>query len=125
MKFAQIVYWTAAISGFITITPLYFMFDFIGKRDPPPVTHPAFFYGFVAVALVWQVAFATIATDPVRFRPFMIPAILEKFAFFVPVVILVLQKRTNPSDLVFGCIDLVLGILFVTAYLRTPRSTRK
>ena len=122
MKFAEIVFWLAAISGFFTITPLYFMFDLIGEKDPPPITHPAFFYGFVGVALVWQITFAIIARDPVRFRTLMIPAVFEKLVYSIPVIVLVLQKRTRPADLLFAAIDLSLGVLFVIAYLRTPRS---
>lgn len=123
MKFAKIVFWVAAIWGFLIITPLYFMFNLIGEKDPPPITHPAFFYGFVGVALVWQIAFAFIARDPVRFRPLMIPAILEKLVYSIPVIALVAQKRTNPNDLLFATFDLTLGIFFVLAYLRTPRSS--
>ena len=120
MKFAKIIFWIAAIWGFLVITPLYFMFDLIGKNDPPPITHPAFFYGFVGVALVWQIAFILIARDPIRFRPIMIPAILEKLVYSIPVIILVLQKRMHRADLIFAAIDLSLGILFVIAYFRTP-----
>jgi hypothetical protein len=122
VKFAKIVFWVAAIWGFLFITPLYFMFNLIGEKDPPPITHPAFFYGFVGVALAWQIAFIFIARDPIRFRPMMIPAILEKLVYSVPVIILVLQKRTNPTDLMFSATDLTLGALFLAAYLRTPRS---
>ncbi len=122
MKFAKIVFWLAAISGFFTITPLYFMFELIGEKDPPPITHPAFFYGFVGVALVWQITFAIIARDPVRFRTIMIPAVLEKLVYSIPVIVLVLQKRTRPADLLFAAIDLSLGVLFLIAYLRTPHS---
>jgi len=122
MKFARIVFWIAAIWGFLIITPLYFMFNLIGEKDPPPITHPAFFYGFVGVALVWQIAFIFIARDPIRFRPMMIPAILEKLVYSIPVIILVLQKRMNPTDLMFSATDLTLGAFFLAAYLRTPRS---
>ena len=122
MKFARIVFGIAAIWGFLIITPLYFMFNLIGEKDPPPITHPAFFYGFVGVALAWQIAFIFIARDPIRFRPMMIPAILEKLVYSIPVIILVLQKRTNPTDLMFSATDLTLGALFLAAYLRTPRS---
>jgi hypothetical protein len=122
MKFAKIVFWLAAIWGFLIITPLYFMFNLIGEKDPPAITHPGFFYGFVGVALVWQIAFIFIARDPIRFRPVMIPAILEKLVYSIPVIILVLQKRTHPGDLVFAAIDLSLGVLFFLAYLRTPRT---
>jgi hypothetical protein len=121
MKFAKIVFRIAAIWGFLIITPLYFLFDLVGKNDPPPITHPAFYYGFVGVALVWQFAFLIIASDPIRFRLLMIAAILEKLVYSVPVIILVSQKRMNPNDLVFAGIDLFLGVLFVFAYLRTPR----
>jgi len=121
MRFAKIVFWVAAIWGFLIIAPLYFMFDLISKKDPPPITHPAFFYGFVGVTLVWQIAFVFVATDPIRFRPLMIPAILEKLVYSIPVIVLVIQKRMHPGDLVFSGIDLTLGILFVIAYLRAPR----
>ena len=120
MKFAKIVFWLSAIWGFLIITPLYFMFALISKNDPPPITHPGFFYGFVGVAMVWQLAFILIARDPVRFRPMMIPAMLEKLVYSIPVIILVLQKRMHPADLVFSATDLLLAVLFLIAYLRTP-----
>ncbi len=122
MKFAKIVFRIAGILGFLITTPLYFMFDIIPKKDPPPITHPAFFYGFVGVALVWQLAFLFISADPVRYRALMIPAIFEKLVYSIPVIILVAQKRTNPNDLLFAAIDLTLGVFFVLAYLRTPSS---
>ena len=119
MKFAKIVFRIAGIWGLLIITPLYFIFDLIGRKDPPPITHPGFYYGFVGVAFVWQIAFLIISTDPVRFRPLMI-AILEKLAYSIPLLILISQKRTSPNDLVFAGIDLLLCFLFVAAYLRTP-----
>lgn len=119
MKFARIVFWVAGIWGFLIITPLYFLFDIIGKQDPPPITHPAFFYGFAGVALVWQLTFILIARDPIRLRPIMVPAILEKLVWSVPVILLVSQKRMRSSDLLFAAIDLSLGALFLVAYLRT------
>jgi hypothetical protein len=121
MKFAKIVFRIAGIWGFVVITPLYFIFDLIGKKDPPPITHPAFYYGFAGIALVWQVAFLIIASDPVRFRPFMIPAIFEKLAYSVPLLILIAQKRSNSNDLLFAAIDLLLGLSFVLAYAYTRR----
>ena len=120
MKFAKIVFRVAAIWGVLIIAPLYFMFDLIGRKDPPQITHPAFFYGFVGLALAWQVAFFFIASDPVRYRPMMIPSMVEKFSYGATVVVLVLENRTNPSDLIFAATDLLLGVLFVIAYLKTP-----
>lgn len=70
--------------------------------------------------MAWQVAFIIIATNPVRLRPLMIPAILEKASFGAAVVILVLQGRMNKPDLLFAGTDLLLGLLFVIAYSKTP-----
>ena len=119
MKFAKIVFWIAGIWGVLVITPLYFMFDVISRNDPPPITHPGFFYGFAGAALAWQIAFFFIAKDPVRHRPLMIPSIFEKFSYGTAVVALVLERRMHPSDLAFGGVDLLLGILFVVAYFKT------
>jgi hypothetical protein len=120
MKFAKIVFWIAGIWGLVVITPLYFMFNLIGQKDPPPITHPGFFYGFVGCALAWQVAFCFIATDPARYRHLMIPSVLEKVTYAGAVIILVVQGRMHSSDLVFGGTDALLGLLFVIAYFRTP-----
>jgi hypothetical protein len=121
MRFAKVVFWIAAIWGVLIITPLYFMFDVIGRNDPPPITHPGFFYGFASAALAWQIAFFFIAKDPLRHRPLMIPSMFEKFSYGTAVVMLVLQGRMHSSDLVFGAVDLLLGLLFLVAYLKTRR----
>ena len=120
MKFAKIVFWVAGIWGLLVLTPLYFMFDLIGRNDPPPITHPGFFYGFVGLGLAWQVAFIIIAIDPVRFRPLMIPCILEKVSFGAAVIVLVLQARMHKPDMVFAGTDLLLGLLFIIACFKTP-----
>jgi vacuolar-type H+-ATPase subunit I/STV1 len=119
MKFARIVFWIAGVWGVLILTPLYFIFDLIGRQDPPPITHPGFYYGFVSVGLAFQVAFIVIALDPVRLRPMMIPAILEKFGGGLSFVILYMQHRLKPGDLTLGCIDLLFGILFVAAFIKT------
>ena len=40
MRFAQIVFRVAGVWGVVILTPLYFMFDRIGRDYPPPITHP-------------------------------------------------------------------------------------
>jgi len=119
MKFARVVFWVAGIWGVVVIAPLYFIFDLIGKQDPPAITHPGFYYGFVGCALAWQIAFLFIGRDPVRLRPMMIPSMVEKFAYGIAVVALVMQGRTNQRDLVFAATDLTLGMLFVAAFVVT------
>jgi hypothetical protein len=121
VKFAKIIFWIAAIWGFLAITPLYFMFNMISEKDPPPITHPGFYYGFVGLALAWQIAFLVIARDPLRFRPMMIPSMVEKFAWGIAVAVLVLQRRMHGSDLLFAGTDTLLGLLFVAAYVKTAR----
>jgi hypothetical protein len=119
MKFAKVVFWIAGIWGVLILTPLYFMFDAIGRQDPPAITHPGFYYGFVSVGLAWQVAFLVIARDPVRFRLMMIPAVLEKFGWGASLLVLYFQNRIHPSDLALGGVDMLLGVLFLLAFFRT------
>ncbi|MGA2356365.1 MAG: hypothetical protein ABSG02_17865 [Terriglobales bacterium] len=123
MKFAKIVFWSAGIWGILVLTPLYFMFDIIGRQDPPPITHPAFYYGFVGVGLAWQVAFLIIATNPTRFRPLMVAGMIEKFSYGTTFVVLFLQHRLHASDLTFGAVDLLFGALFVFAFVQTKAQT--
>jgi hypothetical protein len=124
MKFAKVIFWIAGGWGVLVLTPLYFMFDLIGRTDPPAITHPGFYYGFAGAALAWQFAFFVIATDPVRFRPLMVPSLVEKFSYGVAVVTLVLHGRMHSSDLLFAGTDLLLGVLFVIAFVNTSGHPR-
>jgi hypothetical protein len=118
MKFARLVFLIAGIWGILILAPLYFMFNLIGRQDPPPITHPAFYYGFVSVGLAWQIAFLIIAREPVRLRPLMVAAMVEKFGGGATFVVLYLQSRLTKGDLTLGCIDLLFGVLFVLAFRR-------
>ena len=119
MKFAKVVFWIAGIWGVLILTPLYFMFDAISRNDPPPITHPGFYYGFVSVGLAWQFVFFVIARDPVRFRMMIIPSMIEKFGYGASLLVLYFQQRIHPSDLVFAGVDMLLGVLFLLAFFRT------
>src|SRR3954469_8399700 len=99
MKFAKIVFWTAGVWGLLVLTPLFFIYDLIGRNDPPAVTHPGFYYGFACVGLAFQFVFMVIASDPARFRPVMIPAMFEKFSYFTASLTLHLQGRMHATDL--------------------------
>jgi hypothetical protein len=116
MKFAKRVFGVAGIYGMLVMLPQYFLEGKINADSPPAITHPEYFYGFIGLALAWQFLFLLIASDPVRFRLAMLPAILEKLAFGVPAIILYVQHRLAVQVLVFGLIDLVLAVLFVTAF---------
>jgi hypothetical protein len=118
--FARRVYMIAGIYGLMVLVPQYFMESRIGRDMPPAITHPEYFYGFVGLAVVWQLCFLVIARHPVRLRPIMPVTVLEKLAFGVPAIVLYLQGRLATSTLAFGVLDLVLGVLFFIAYRRTP-----
>jgi hypothetical protein len=119
MKFARLVFWIAALWGVLILVPLYFALDAIGRRDPPPLTHVEFYYGFLGVTLAWQLAFFVIGSDPLRFRPMMLPAIAEKFFQVITMTLLYLQARIKAQQLAVNTPDLVLGVLFVIAFVRT------
>ena len=121
MKFAKIVFWVAGIWGVLILAPLYFMFDLIGRQTPPPINHPQFYFGFLGAGLVWQIAFFVIARDPVRFRPMMIPSVLEKLSYVVMLIVLQLQGRLDAGQMFFCGTDLILGLLFIAAFIKTPK----
>jgi hypothetical protein len=121
MRFARWTFLIAGIYGLLVIAPEYFVERRYGQQYAPPINHPEFFYGFVGVTLAWQVLFLVIARDPVRLRPAMPVAVLEKASFAIAAPILYfVQHRIPPVMLAGGAIDAVLGIAFVIAYLKTP-----
>ena len=121
MKFARIVFYIAAVYGLLSVPPLYFMFDLIGRRDPPPITHPQFYYGFVGVALAWQIAFLIIGSNPVRFRVLMIPSVIEKLSYVSAVAALHAQERVTNQQAFSALPDLLFLVLFVFAFVKTPK----
>jgi hypothetical protein len=120
MRFARLVFRIAGIWGLLIVTPLYFMYDTIGQQYPPPVTHPDFYYGFVGVTLVWQIAFLIISTDPVRYRPLMIVAVLEKFSYMATMTTLLALGRIEFGQFAVVSPDAILCVLFLVAFFKTP-----
>lgn len=117
--FARRVFFWSGVYGILVLLPQYLIELGIGPPLPAPITRPEHFYGFIGVALAWQVVFLVIARDVRRYRPLMLPAILEKAVFGVPVLLLFAAGRVGTDVLVFGCIDLVLGTLFLISFVRT------
>jgi hypothetical protein len=66
IAFARRVFTLAGLYGVLVLVPQYFMEDQVGRDFPPPITHPENYYGFIGVALAWQVLFFILARDPVR-----------------------------------------------------------
>ena len=116
MKFAKIVFLIAGIHGFLILAPMYFLENKIGRDIPPAITHPENFYGFVGVALAWQVLFLVVSTDPVRYRPMILPSILEKVTWGIALIVLRLQSRLALSTFAIGSVDWIFAFLFLAAY---------
>jgi len=119
MKFARWSFLIAGIWGILVLTPLYFLEKTTGIDHPPAITHPEFYYGFVGVALAWQVLFLTIARDPERFRPAMPAATIEKFSFVIATYALYALGRVDSTMVAAASADLVLGTLFVVSFFKT------
>jgi len=121
MKFAKVVLNLAGIYGILILTPGLFMEQRFNVEHPPAVTHPEQYYGFICVALAFQFVFLIMARDPVRYRMFFIPSFLEKGLYGIAAIWLYWNGRID--KLIFGvsCIDLFLLVLFIIAYIKTPK----
>ena len=125
MKFAKVVLIAAGVWGIVVLTPLYFLLDVTGRQYAPPTSYPQFFYGFLSVTMAWQMAFLVIGSNPARFRLLMIPSIVEKLGYVVTVAILYSQARISPEDARAAGPDLLLGVLFIAAFAKTPTLERR
>ena len=123
MKCAKGVFLIAGVWGVVVLTPLYFLVDLTGRHYAAPVDYPQFFYGFLSVAMAWQIAFLVIASNPARFRPLMIPGIIEKFGHVAGVAVLYSLGRLSEADAFAAVPDVLLGVLFIVALVMTPRVT--
>lgn len=118
MTFARWVFRIAGVYGLLVLAPHYFLENQIAAEAREQFTHPEFFYGFLGVGIAWQIAFLIIAHDPLRFRPMMIPSVIEKFSFAGATAVLFIQHRMAGTMFAAGMIDLALGVLFLIAWRR-------
>jgi hypothetical protein len=100
------------------LAPGFFGEKIVTEKMPPAITHPEFYYGFLGVAVAWQVAFLIIARDPQRFRPIIPAAILEKLTFCVASAVLFALGRIPLIVAMGGAGDFILGTLFPISYFR-------
>src|SRR5215213_4169954 len=122
MKFAKYTFLVAGVYVLLVLIPQYFLEEKNGTNFPPAITHPEYYYGFIGVALAFQVLFLLIAGNPAKYRTMMIPSVLEKFSFVLALIVLFIQHRVATAMLIAGSIDLFWGLLFIAAYIKTsPR----
>jgi hypothetical protein len=119
MVFARRVFLVSGIYGLLVVGPLYVLEARIGEQQPPPITHPEYFYGFVGVTLVFQLLFLVISRDPVRYRPIMLIGVLEKASYFIAIPILYAAGRVPFIVLVGSLFDFMWGCLFAISYAKT------
>jgi hypothetical protein len=119
MKFPKTLLFIAGVYGLIVLIPGYFMETKTGRDFPPAITHPEYYYGFIGVAIAWQIAFLIMSSDPVRYRAMIIPGVIEKASFGIACLVLYFHRELSPGVLGFGLIDLTLAVLFLVAYAKT------
>jgi hypothetical protein len=123
MRFARWTFTVAGVWGLAVLVPLFFLIDVTGRAYPPPTEFPHFFYGFLLVALAWQLAFLVIGRDPIRYRWMMLPAIVEKLGYVTILAVLYSRGRIPAVDAQAAIPDGLLGLLFVAAFIRSgPRA---
>jgi len=118
MKFAKSIYLLSGLYGLLVLVPQYFLKARNGIDFPPAINHPEYYYGFIGVAVAWQIGFLIISKYPQRYRPLMIATVIEKYSYGFAVLVLYVQGRVAAPILVTGLIDLILGTLFAVAYKR-------
>lgn len=118
MRFARAVFIGAGIWGIAILTALCFVLE-SPTYGLPAAAHRELAYGFVAVAMAWQVAFIVIGSDPRRLRTMMVPAMLEKFGYVLTATLLYAYDRIPAADAAPAAPDFILGLLFIAAYLKS------
>jgi hypothetical protein len=119
MRFAKVVFVGAGIWGLAVLPPFFWLVDITGRHYEVPTQYPQFFYGFMSITLAWQLAFLVIGSNPARFRPLMLPSILEKFGYVATLVVLFAQGRVSRTDAQALVPDLIIGILFIASFVKT------
>ena len=124
MRFAKTTFLSAGVYGLLALLPMYFTESHYGNENPPAITHPEFYYGFIGVAVAFQIVFIIISREPVRYRTLILPSIVEKFSFVIAVAILVYAGRTSGQIVLGAGIDALLGTLFTISWFRLPREEK-
>jgi hypothetical protein len=113
MKLAKWVFASAGVMGLLSTVPLLFDENLMGVRQAE------FYYGFVCLDICWQVLYLFISSDPIRYRPLMIPAFLAKGSGTIALTWLYLLARVSTQWIAIGAVDGVFAVFFAIAYWST------
>jgi hypothetical protein len=125
MKLAKWIFLIAGIFGLLATIPLAFSGKVIEQMMPGSLSHPEFFYGFVLLDMCWQVLYLFLSTDPVRYRPMMIPSLLAKASGTVALTWLYVLGRVSGLWITVAIVDGVFAVLFLIAFWATGRGMNK
>jgi mannose-6-phosphate isomerase-like protein (cupin superfamily) len=118
MRFAKIVFLMAGSAGTLLVAPAFFLERWAGEIDPPAVNQAVYFYGFIAVVLVFQFFYLLIATNPIRYRLVMLLGCLGKGSFAITAIALYMAQRAAPLWLGLAAFDATWIVLFLIAFFR-------
>ena len=121
MRFATWTYRLAAAWGVLVLAPLLVMRKAL-EAQSTPFTHVEYYYGFLAVALVFQLVFFMVSRDPVRLRPLMPITALEKWSWGAVAWIAFAKGLTQQGVVFFATVDMAIGLVFLVAWTRTPKT---
>jgi hypothetical protein len=113
MKVARFTFLVAGILGLVATVPLAFAEKVMG------VAQPEFYYGFVLLDICWQILYLLLSSDPVRYRPMMIPAFLAKGSGTVALTWLYVLGRVSSQWVGIGTVDGIFAVLFLVAFRAT------
>ncbi len=122
-RFARSVFLWAGVVGIAELLPLYVGEALVSRVSPPALTHPTFYYGFVGVALAWQVGFVIMSRDPERYLPLFPALFLEKLLYPISTSVLFAGGLASKLELAGACGDLVWLALFVMVWHRHGRAS--
>lgn len=119
MRFARWVFRIAGFYGIIILTPMLLL----ERQMAPGAVHPVFFYAWVSVDFVWQILFIVLSMNPIRYRPMMLICVLQKVTAVIAIPWLYGLGRVEGMWLGAAASDLVLAVLFLSAYRATRTLT--
>ena len=120
-RLARWIFGLAAVYGFVTLLPSYGGLSEVAPDASADAV--LFFHSFLSLAIAFQVLFAIIASDPRRHRLAMIPAMLDKIAFGIPVLLMRDISAAADFFVPFALIDLAFLPLFAIAFFACSGST--
>jgi len=118
---AKLIFRVAAILDILALTPILFFPNRIGNPVPRPLTEPEYFHGFLAYALIFALLFLVIASNPIRYRPVMWIAIVQKFVYPIAIFGLLSTHRAPPAKSFYAGTEFLFALLFILALIKTPK----